>query len=63
MDINDVTYAINGAVFEVNQVLGAGFLEKVHLLNRMPNHRSRPSASQGIGERAGSGEAGGSARH
>ena len=30
MDINDITYAINGAVFEVNQVLGAGFLEKVY---------------------------------
>ncbi|MBW2175275.1 MAG: GxxExxY protein, partial [Deltaproteobacteria bacterium] len=30
MDINDITYAINGAVFEVNSVLGAGFLEKVY---------------------------------
>jgi GxxExxY protein len=30
MDINDVTYAINGAVFEVNRVLGSGFLEKVY---------------------------------
>ncbi len=30
MDINDITYAINGAVFEVNKVLGAGFLEKVY---------------------------------
>jgi len=30
MDINDITYAINGAVFEVNRVLGAGFLEKVY---------------------------------
>ncbi len=30
MDINDVTYAINGAVFEVNRVLGPGFLEKVY---------------------------------
>jgi GxxExxY protein len=30
MDINDVTYAINGAVFEVNKVLGSGFLEKVY---------------------------------
>jgi hypothetical protein len=29
MDINDITYAINGAVFEVNRVLGSGFLEKV----------------------------------
>ena len=30
MEINDVTYAINGAVFEVNRVLGSGFLEKVY---------------------------------
>jgi GxxExxY protein len=30
MDINDVTYAINGAVFEVNRILGPGFLEKVY---------------------------------
>ena len=30
MDINDVTYAINGVVFEVNRVLGPGFLEKVY---------------------------------
>ena len=30
MNINDVTYAINGAVFEVNRVLGSGFLEKVY---------------------------------
>ena len=30
MDINDLTYKINGAVFEVNRILGAGFLEKVY---------------------------------
>ena len=30
MDINHITYAINGAVFEVNRILGAGFLEKVY---------------------------------
>jgi len=30
MDLNDITYKINGAVFEVNKVLGAGFLEKVY---------------------------------
>jgi GxxExxY protein len=30
MDINEVTYEINGAVFEVNRVLGPGFLEKVY---------------------------------
>jgi len=26
MEIDDVTYAINGAVFEVNKILGPGFL-------------------------------------
>jgi GxxExxY protein len=30
MHINDVTYAINGAVFEINRILGPGFLEKVY---------------------------------
>ena len=30
MDINDITYKIRAAVFEVNKVLGAGFLEKVY---------------------------------
>ena len=30
MDINEITYAIRGAVFEVNKVLGPGFLEKVY---------------------------------
>jgi GxxExxY protein len=30
MDINDLTYQINGAVFEVNKELGGGFLEKVY---------------------------------
>jgi GxxExxY protein len=30
MNVNDITYAINGAVFEVNKVLGSGFLEKVY---------------------------------
>ena len=27
MDINELTYQINGAIFEVNRVFGAGFLE------------------------------------
>jgi len=27
MDINDVIFSINGAVYEVNPVLGPGFLE------------------------------------
>ena len=30
MEINDITYTINGAAFEVNRVLGSGFLEKVY---------------------------------
>ena len=30
MDINDLRYKINGAVFEVNRLLGPGFLEKVY---------------------------------
>ena len=30
MDVNEITYIINGAVFEVNKVLGPGFLEKVY---------------------------------
>jgi GxxExxY protein len=30
MDLNEITYAINGAVFEVNRILGPGFLEKVY---------------------------------
>jgi GxxExxY protein len=30
MDINNLTYQINGAVFEVNKVLGPGFLEKFY---------------------------------
>jgi GxxExxY protein len=30
LDINEITYKINGAIFEVNKVLGAGFLEKVY---------------------------------
>jgi GxxExxY protein len=30
MNINDLTYQINGAIYEVNKVLGSGFLEKVY---------------------------------
>ena len=30
MDINEITYRVNGAVYVVNRVLGAGFLEKVY---------------------------------
>ncbi|MBW2608270.1 MAG: GxxExxY protein [Deltaproteobacteria bacterium] len=30
MNIDDITYKINGAIFEVNRELGAGFLEKIY---------------------------------
>ena len=30
MDINEITYQIRGAIFEVNRILGSGFLEKVY---------------------------------
>ena len=30
MDVNELTYAINGAIFEVHNILGPGFLEKVY---------------------------------
>ena len=30
MNTNDITYQIRGAIFEVNKVLGSGFLEKVY---------------------------------
>jgi len=30
MDINELTYQINGAIFEVSRTLGGGFLERVY---------------------------------
>ena len=30
MKLDDITYTIRGAVFEVNKLLGHGFLEKVY---------------------------------
>ncbi|WDN87067.1 hypothetical protein BuS5_00035 [Desulfosarcina sp. BuS5] len=30
MKTNDITYKINGAIFEVNRELGSGFLEKIY---------------------------------
>jgi GxxExxY protein len=41
MDINELTYEINGAIFEVNRVLGPGFLEKVYQNVLMVELRNR----------------------
>ncbi len=41
MDINEITYEINGAVFEINRVLGSGFLEKVYQNALMVELKSR----------------------
>jgi len=30
VEINELTYKINGAIYEVNRILGPGFLEKVY---------------------------------
>jgi len=30
MELDEITYEIRGAIFEVNKVLGHGFLEKVY---------------------------------
>ena len=40
-DINDITYKINGAIFEVNRTLGPGFLEKVYENALMIEFRER----------------------
>jgi len=41
LDINELTYEINGAVFEVNRVLGPGFLERVYQNALMVELRNR----------------------
>ena len=41
MNLNDITYAIRGAIFEVNRILGPGFLEKVYENALMHEIRSR----------------------
>ena len=41
MDVNELTYLINGAVFEVNKVLGPGFLEKVYENSMMIEFKKR----------------------
>jgi len=47
MDINEITYEINGAVFEVNKVLGPGFLEKVYENALLIELRSRGLKAEG----------------
>ncbi|MBE9570682.1 MAG: GxxExxY protein [Proteobacteria bacterium] len=41
MDINELTYLINGAIFEVIHQLGGGFLEKVYENALMVELRNR----------------------
>ena len=41
MDINEITYKINGAIFEVNRILGPGFLESVYENALMVELKSR----------------------
>ena len=46
MDINELTQ-INGAIFEVNRVLGAGFLEKVYERALLTELRNRGLNAEG----------------
>jgi GxxExxY protein len=46
MDIRELTYLINGAVFEVNRVLGPGFLEKVYENSMMVELKKRNLKAQ-----------------
>ena len=42
MDLNELTFQVSGAIFEVNKVLGSGFLEKVYenaLLKELDNRK------------------------
>jgi GxxExxY protein len=47
MDIDEITYQIRGAIFEVNRVLGAGFLEKVYEKALLVELRDRGLNSKG----------------
>ena len=47
MDINELTYQIRGSVFEVNKVLGAGFLEKVYEKALLVELRKRGLKAEG----------------
>jgi GxxExxY protein len=47
MELNDITYKINGAIFEVNRILGAGFLEKVYENALLRELRNRDLKAEG----------------
>ena len=47
MELNDITYKINGAIFEVNRILGAGFLEKVYENALLKELRNRGLKAEG----------------
>ena len=47
MDIDDITYQIRGAIFEVNRVLGCGFLEKVYEKALLIELRERGLSAKG----------------
>jgi GxxExxY protein len=47
MELNDITYKINGAIFEVNRILGAGFLEKVYENALLRELRNRGLKAEG----------------
>jgi GxxExxY protein len=47
MELNDITYKINGAIFEVNRILGAGFLEKVYENALLRELRNRGIKAEG----------------
>jgi GxxExxY protein len=46
MDINELTYKINGAIYEVNRILGSGFLEKVYRKSLLIELRKRGLKAQ-----------------
>jgi GxxExxY protein len=47
MELNEITYKINGAIFEVNRILGAGFLEKVYENALLKELRNRDLKAEG----------------
>ena len=47
MDFDEITYKINGAIFEVNRTLGPGFLEKVYENSLIIELRNRKLKAKG----------------